>query len=39
MRFAAITLCVASQRVFTVVPYLFRYLISPETSGYTLVSS
>jgi hypothetical protein len=36
VRFAAITLCVASQRVFVVV-YLFRYRFSPETSGYTLV--
>jgi hypothetical protein len=33
--FAAITLCVASQRVFIVV--VFRYRLSPETIGYTLV--
>jgi hypothetical protein len=38
--FAAITLCVASQRVFVVVVvYLFRYRFSPETFGYTLVLS
>jgi hypothetical protein len=35
--FAAITLCVASQRLFFVVVY-FRYRLSPETFGYTLVS-
>jgi hypothetical protein len=35
--FAAITLCVASQRVFIVVVCLFRYRLSPETFGYTLV--
>jgi hypothetical protein len=32
--FAAITLCVASQRVFIAV-CLFRYGLSPETFGYT----
>jgi hypothetical protein len=32
--FAAITLCVASQRVFIFV----RYRLSPETFGYTLVN-
>jgi hypothetical protein len=36
--FAAITLCVAFQRVFIIVVYLFRYRLSPETFGYTLVS-
>jgi hypothetical protein len=39
--FAAKTLCVASQRVFIVVCLfvcLFRYRLSPETFGYTLVS-
>jgi hypothetical protein len=39
--FAAITLCVASQRVFIIIIiiiYLFIYLLlSPETFGYTLV--
>jgi hypothetical protein len=34
--FAAITLRVASQRVFIVV-CSFRYRLSPETSGYTHV--
>jgi hypothetical protein len=34
--FAAITFCVASQRVFIVV-CLFRYRLSPETFRYTLV--
>jgi hypothetical protein len=33
--FAAITRCIASQQVFIVV--LFRYRLSPETFGYTLV--
>jgi hypothetical protein len=35
--FAAITLCVASQRVFIVVKRIFRYRLSPETFGYSLV--
>jgi hypothetical protein len=40
--FATITLCVASQRVFVVVVVVvvvvvFRYRLSPETFGYTLV--
>jgi hypothetical protein len=35
--FAAITLCVTSQR--SVYCCLFRYRLSPETFGYTLVSS
>jgi hypothetical protein len=36
--FAAITLCIASQRVFVIiVVYLFRYRLRPETFGYTLV--
>jgi hypothetical protein len=35
VNFAAITLCVTSQRVFVVV--YFRYLLSPETFGYTVV--
>jgi hypothetical protein len=40
--FAAITLCVASQRVFIVVLVVvvvihFRYRLSPETFGYTLL--
>jgi hypothetical protein len=35
--FAAITLCVVSQRVFVVVVYFLR--LSPETFGYTLVCS
>jgi hypothetical protein len=33
--FAAIILCVACQLMFIV--YLFRYRLSPETFGYTLV--
>jgi hypothetical protein len=33
---AAITLCVASQRVFIVVSVLFRYRLIPETFGYIL---
>jgi hypothetical protein len=42
MSFSAITLCVASQRVLIVVVvvvviYLFRYRLSPETFGYTVV--
>jgi len=32
--FAAIALCIASQLVFIVI---FRYRLSPETFGYTLV--
>jgi hypothetical protein len=36
INFAAITLCVASQRVFIVVT-MFIYRPSPETFGYTLV--
>jgi hypothetical protein len=35
--FVAITLCVTSQRVFIVVTRIFRYRLSPETFGYTLV--
>jgi hypothetical protein len=35
--FADITLSVASQRVFIVVKRIFRYELSPETSGYILV--
>jgi hypothetical protein len=35
VRFAAITLCVASQRVFIVVSVVC-YRFSPETFGYTL---
>jgi hypothetical protein len=35
--FAAITLCIASQRVFIVVVVLIRYRLSPETFRYTLV--
>jgi hypothetical protein len=35
--FAAITLCVDSQRVF--ICCLFRYRLSPETFGYSLVYS
>jgi hypothetical protein len=35
--FAAITLYVPSQRMFIVVSVYFRYLLSPETFGYTLV--
>jgi len=31
--FAAITLCVASQREYVAV-FLFRYELSPETFGY-----
>jgi hypothetical protein len=34
--FAAIALCVASQRGFIFVR-IFRYRLSPETFGYTLV--
>jgi hypothetical protein len=34
--FAAITLCVASQRVYCC--RLFRYRLNPETFGYTLLS-
>jgi hypothetical protein len=34
--FAAITLCVASERVIVII-YLFPYRPSPETFGYTLV--
>jgi hypothetical protein len=34
--FASVTLCIASQRVYC---RLFRYGLSPETFGYTLVSS
>jgi hypothetical protein len=34
--FVAITLCVASQRVF-IVAVFFRYLLSPETFGYAFV--
>jgi hypothetical protein len=34
--FAAITLRVASQRVFIVVKRIFRYRLSPETFGYVL---
>jgi hypothetical protein len=34
--FAAITLCVTSQLVFIIV-VLFRYRLTPETFGYTLV--
>jgi hypothetical protein len=41
MRFAAITLCVTSQRVFNCCCCccccLFRYRLSAETFGYTLV--
>jgi hypothetical protein len=35
--FAAITICVASKRVFIVVKLTLRYRLSPETFGYTLV--
>jgi hypothetical protein len=35
--FAAITLCVASQRVFFVINIYFLYRLSPETFGYTLL--
>jgi hypothetical protein len=35
--FAAITLFVASQRVFIIIVVYFSYRISPETFGYTLV--
>jgi hypothetical protein len=35
--FAAITFCVASQRVFYCFKGTFRYRLSPETFGYTLV--
>jgi hypothetical protein len=34
--FAVITLCVASQRVF-ICKRIFRYRLSPETFGYTLL--
>jgi hypothetical protein len=37
--FAAIYLCVASQRVFIVFCCLFHYVISPGTFGYTLVAA
>jgi hypothetical protein len=33
--FAAVTLSIASQRVFIFV--VFRYRLSPETFGYTLI--
>jgi len=42
VRFAGITLCVASQRVFLLLLLLlllFRYRLRPETSGYSLVRS
>jgi len=35
--FAATTCCVAPQRMFIIVKDIFRYLLSPQTSGYTLV--
>jgi hypothetical protein len=35
--FAAITLCVASQRMFIFVCCLFRHRLSPEIFGYTLL--
>jgi hypothetical protein len=35
--FAAITLRVASQRVFYCCKRVFRYRLNPETFGYTLV--
>jgi hypothetical protein len=37
--FAAITLCVVSQPVFIFVSGIFRYRLSPENFGYTLVDS
>jgi hypothetical protein len=37
MSFTAITLCVASQRVFIVVSVYFVNRLSPETFGQTLV--
>jgi len=36
VNFAAVTFCVASQRVFIVVVYFYR--LSPETFGYSLVN-
>jgi hypothetical protein len=38
VRFAAITLYIASQGLFIVVKSIFRYRLSPETFGYTLVA-
>jgi len=35
--FVAITLCVASHRVFTFAKHTFSYRLGPETFGYTLV--
>jgi hypothetical protein len=35
--FVAMTLCVASRRVYHYYCYLFRYRLSPETFGYTLL--
>jgi hypothetical protein len=37
--FAAITVCVASQRVYYYYYYYYYFVISPETFGYTLIRS
>jgi hypothetical protein len=35
--FCVITFCVASQRIFILVVFLFHYRLNPETFGYTFV--